>query len=481
MVEVYAEKTLRIKLNATLIFVTKDQVKNNKFNFKNSEIEKQTISAYEKNRFKAEFESILTLNVGKPVFVIGLGNESELTSIKVRIAVKHFLDNPLLDGLRKLELCPHQDNALFIRAYVEGCVLGNYKWDKYLTKKDEDNYIIKIVSRYEDFVWRLSRICDGVNFARDLVNENADIKNSEYIEQKIRSLIKRHKNTSLTVIDEKKMKKLGMNLFLAVNKGSNYPPKLIIIEYHGGQKHEPYVAFLGKGITFDSGGINLKPSGYLESMRFDMAGTAAVIGTLRNILELKPQKNIIFACALAENAIGKKSYKPGDVYTAYNKKTVEIANTDAEGRLILADSLAYITEKYHINKIIDIATLTGAVLVSFGNDFSALMTTNQKIANDIIQASHISGDRAWQMPIYPELKNHVKSKYADIRNLGFKGKAGTLSAGEFLRQFVKKGVDWAHLDIAGTAYIEEEEYLYYNYGATGAGVRLMTDYLTLFA
>ncbi|MCK5023979.1 MAG: leucyl aminopeptidase family protein, partial [Candidatus Aenigmarchaeota archaeon] len=284
---------------------------------------------------------------------------------------------------------------------------------------------------------------------------------------------------TLKILKEKELVKNKMNLHLAVNKGSKKEPMLIIAKYNGGKGK--YTAFIGKGLTFDSGGLNLKPSGYLETMREDMGGSAAVLGALRNTLELRPKKNILFVLGVAENAIGPNATKPGDVIKSYEGKTVEIANTDAEGRLVLADANAYITKNYDVKTVVNIATLTGAVVAALGFDHSAVMSTKQKIADELIAIGKEVDEPVWQLPMYDELKEHVKSKYADIKNVGLpKGAAGTVSAGEFLRQFARDK-DWAHLDIAGTAFVEGDGRSYYGFGATGSGVRLLSNYALKYA
>jgi len=272
-----------------------------------------------------------------------------------------------------------------------------------------------------------------------------------------------------------KAKKLGLHL--AVNQGSNKEPKLIIVKYNGSSKKGDYTAFIGKGMTFDTGGINLKPSGHIETMRMDMSGAAAVVGTLKNAIALNLKKNILFVVSLAENAIGSSAFKPGDVIRGYSGKTVEIGNTDAEGRLVLADAISYIVKNYKPARLIDIATLTGACVVALGHDYTGLMTTDDKFSRFLVRSSNNTDDRVWRLPIFPELKKSVESKIADIRNLGYpKGAAGTITAAEFLHQFTE-GTTWAHLDIAGTAFDEGQGRLYFGHGATGAGVRLVTHYL----
>jgi leucyl aminopeptidase len=212
-------------------------------------------------------------------------------------------------------------------------------------------------------------------------------------------------------------------------------------------------------------------------MRCDMAGAAAALGILKNVISLGIKKNILFVVAVAENAIGKAAYKPGDVIKSYSGKTVEIANTDAEGRLVLADAISYVVKNYKPARIVDLATLTGACPVALGNDYSGLMSNDDKLADTLLKVAQITDDRLWRLPLYPELKTHLKSQYADLKSTGIpRGIGGTISAAEFLHQFVGD-TRWAHLDIAGTAFVEGQGRLYFNYGATGSGVRLLTQFL----
>jgi leucyl aminopeptidase len=311
-----------------------------------------------------------------------------------------------------------------------------------------------------------------------MVNENADIMNSAEIEKRFREAARAAPNTRLEVLDRAALKSKGLNLILAVNSGSRFEPRLMIAKYSNGRAGEPYTAFVGKGVTFDTGGLDLKPGQYMITMREDMAGSAAVLALLKNATDLKVKKNIIFAAAVVENAIGSKAFKPGDVIKGYSGKTVEVESTDAEGRLILADANAYVGKNYKPGTIINIATLTGAVSVALGSEYTGLMANDQPLANALLRSAEDTDDRAWQLPMYKELSEHVKSKYADIRNLGLpKGEAGTISAAEFLRQFVPEKTKWAHLDIGGTNFVEGDSRWHFGYGGTGAGIRLLTDFM----
>lgn len=344
-------------------------------------------------------------------------------------------------------------------------------------RTDYSRQKIRIIANTKKSYEETATICQGVNLTRDLVNDNADTVTSTFLENIIKGLIQKKNNISTEVLNKKELKAKGLNLHLAVNQGSQKEPKLIIVKYKGSSQKDNYTAIVGKGLTFDSGGLNLKSTSHIETMRHDMSGAAAVIGVLKNVISLGVKKNIIFATAIAENCIGPGSYKPGDIIKSYSGKTVEIANTDAEGRLVLADAISYVVKNYKPNKIIDIATLTGACVIALGYDYSGLITTDDTLTKQLMRASNDTDDWLWRLPIYPEISEYIKSKIADLKNIGLpKGAAGASTAAEFIRQFTE-GVRWAHLDIAGTAFVEGEGRMYYGYGATGAGVRLLTNYL----
>ena len=385
-----------------------------------------------------------------------------------------------LHKAKTVEIIPHRRDDAAILAIIEGVAIGTYVWDKYKSK-DKDDKIIKIkqitiaVEAKKVFTDALV-VCQGVNLTRDLVNDNADLITSGYLEKTVRNLIKGHKHTGLEILNRKELKAKGLNLHLAVNQASPKEPKLIIVRYNGGKKNERYSAIIGKGMTFDTGGLNLKPSGHIETMKVDMSGAAAVCGILKNALTLGISKNLLFCLGIAENSIGPAAYKPGDVITGYAGKSVEIGNTDAEGRLVLADAIAYIVKNYKPSRIIDLATLTGACVVALGFDYSGLFSNNDELERQLLEASIESDDRAWRLPVYPELKEYIKSPIADLKNTSSIKGGGANTAAEFLHQFTE-GTIWAHLDIAPSAYAEGAGRMYYGHGATGAGVRLLTRYL----
>lgn len=475
--------SIKFDKSASAILIDTDQIKAKKYLFADKALEGQIALLAKSGQFSGEDGQVFPLLFShKLVVLVGIGDLKSLSLSALRVTVRKALMTSPLDKANELEIVLPQEDKI-VNAVIESILIGTYVWKKYRTKKKEDKTIdaadkkIFIAAakkkEYEDII----TICEGVNLTRDLVNDNADTVNSVYIEKVIRDLIRGRKNISLEVLNEKELKAKKLGLHLAVNQGSRNEPKLIIVKYNGAAKKGDYTALIGKGITFDTGGLNIKTSGHMETMRQDMGGTAAVIGTLKNAIALNLKKNVLFVCAIAENAVGSGAYKPGDVIRSYSGKTVEVANTDAEGRLVLADAISYVVKNYKPSRMIDIATLTGACAVALGHDYTGLMTTDDKFSRALVRSSNETDDRIWRLPIYPELKDAVKSKIADIRNLGFpKGAGGTITAAEFLHQFTE-GTTWAHLDIAGTAFDEGEGRMYFGPGATGAGVRLVTHYL----
>ena len=467
---------------AALILLDQEQLKKGEFPFHHPPLRKEIERLKTVGQFHAEKDQLFPLILNKTlVLLAGLGKREDFSLTALRITIRRALLSSYFKKMKEIEIVPPGSKDAVIKAVIEGILLGTYAWEKYKSKSKNDESakqkkFFLTVPKKKIFEGTI-QVCEGTNFTRDLINDNADTVTSEYFEKAIRSLIKGRKNVSLAVLNEKEMKAKGLNLHLAVNQGSRYEPKLIIVKYMGSSQKDGYSALVGKGMTFDTGGLNLKPTGSIETMRTDMSGAAAVAGILKNTLALNLKKNVIFALTLAENAIGSGAYKPGDVIQSYSGKTVEIGNTDAEGRLVLADTISYLIKNYKPARIIDIATLTGACVVALGNDYSGLVTKDDQFSRQLVRASNETDDRVWRLPIYPELKDAVKSKIADIRNLGFpKGAGGAITAAEFLHQFTERTL-WAHLDIAGTAFVEGDGRMYFGHGATGAAVRLLTYYL----
>jgi len=313
----------------------------------------------------------------------------------------------------------------------------------------------------------------GMNFTRDLGNTPPNICHPSWLADQAKQLAKEHDCIKTEVLDEKQMEKMGMNTILAVGKGSTQPPRLIVMEYRGGKtKDKPYV-LVGKGITFDTGGISLKPGEGMDEMKYDMGGSAGVFGTMKVLAETKPKINVVAVVAAAENMPDGGASRPGDIVTTLSGQTVEILNTDAEGRLVLCDALTYV-KKFDPEVVIDMATLTGACIIALGNQATGLLANNDELANELLAAGERTGDRAWRLPLWEEYQSQLDSNFADMANIGGRP-AGTITAACFLSRFAKE-YRWAHLDIAGTAWLSGKAK-----GATGRPVPLLVDYLMAHA
>ncbi|MEM9620944.1 MAG: leucyl aminopeptidase, partial [Pseudomonadota bacterium] len=297
---------------------------------------------------------------------------------------------------------------------------------------------------------RLGNALDaGLQFSRDLGNEPPNVCDPAYLLRQARKLA-RHDKVKVSNLDERKMASLGMGAFLAVSQGSNKPGQMIIIQYQGDKKSNAPIALVGKGITFDTGGISLKPPGAMDEMKFDMCGAAAVLGATKAVIEAKLPINLVTIVAAAENMPSGGATRPADIVTSASGKTIEILNTDAEGRLVLCDALTQV-QTYKPKAIIDVATLTGACIVALGSHASALYANEDKLAEDLLAAGEESGDRAWRMPLWDEYQSALRSNFADMANIGGR-EAGSVTAACFLQRFINEGVSWAHMDVAGSAF-----------------------------
>lgn len=367
-------------------------------------------------------------------------------------------------------------------ALAEGLVLGGYEFTQFKTspKKTKKSSEPKEITFLDPEEWSSeSAMLKGVirgeatNYARDFGNMPANYMTPALMADAAKVLAD-SEGLELTVLEEEDLDKLGMHMFLGVSRGSVEPAKLIILEHKPARAKET-IAFVGKGITFDAGGISLKPGKGMDEMKFDMCGSAAVLGAMKAVAKLNPKYHIIGAIAASENLPSGDAQKPGDVVTSYSGKTVEILNTDAEGRLVLGDTLTYVEKKYKPKAMIDLATLTGACITALGRYATGCVGNDDELIEQIVTAGKSSGERVWPLPNFPEYEEALKGKYADLKNLG-DGTAGTIAGGMFLKQFVQK-TPWLHLDIAGTGWNVKGPGYLPNDGATGVGVRLLLDFL----
>ncbi|MGV8837198.1 leucyl aminopeptidase [Cellvibrio sp.] len=312
-------------------------------------------------------------------------------------------------------------------------------------------------------------IAKGVNLARELGDLPGNICTPTYLASEAKRLANKQSKLSVNILEEKQMKELGMGSLLSVAAGSDQPAKLIVLEYKGGSKKQAPIALVGKGITFDTGGISLKPGAAMDEMKYDMCGAASVLGTMQTLLELQLPINVVGVIAASENMPNGSATKPGDIVTSMSGQTIEILNTDAEGRLVLCDALTY-TERFKPKAVVDIATLTGACVIALGNHATGLFSNNDELAKSLLKAGEESADRAWHMPLWDDYQKQLDSNFADIANIGGR-EAGAVTAACFLSRFTKKFA-WAHLDIAGTAWRSGGAK-----GATGRPVTMLVQYL----
>lgn len=313
-------------------------------------------------------------------------------------------------------------------------------------------------------------IATGMQLTRDLANRSANLCTPSHLAKAAVALAKQHSAMSSTVLNEAQMKKLGMGALLSVTAGSDEPARFIILKYAGGKKKTPPVVLIGKGITFDTGGISLKPPTSMDEMKFDMGGAAGVLGTMAAIGQLGPAMNVVALIPTCENMPGGNATKPGDIVTSLSGKTIEVLNTDAEGRLILCDAISYAQRQFKPRCMIDVATLTGACVIALGHQFTGLFSNNQDLANELASASKRADDPAWQLPVTEEFGESLKSNFADLANIGSREGSSSIAA-SFLSKFVED-VPWAHLDIAGTAWKSGKAK-----GSTGRPVPMLVDYL----
>ncbi len=415
------------------------------------------------------------------ILLIGIGKQADITSDRIRQAggkafsylretgIKDAAVSTLIFSRLPKSFSASQRPVFY---FIEGGLLSLYRFEKY--KKTENNKEIKtaaILSEDKDIPLKwLQSVVSAVNFAKDLINTPSNDMTPTVLSDIAKSLS--GKKIKVKVLDKKDIEEEGMGAYLSVSKGSAEPPKFIVIEYKGG-KGSP-LALVGKSITFDSGGISLKPAEGMEKMKYDMSGGASVLAIIKAASELELPVNIIGILPATENLPGGSASKPGDIVKTITGKTVEIINTDAEGRLALADAIGYAIKYYEPKAVIDIATLTGACSIALGSEAIAMMGNNTELMEKLKRASEEIYERVWQMPLYDEYREYIKSDVADIKNSG--GKTGSLvTAAYFLKEFTGD-MPWVHLDIAGTAWNEKDK-PYTPKGATAMGVRLVLNFL----
>ena len=418
---------------------------------------------------------------GDKVLLVGLGEKNKLQADNLRTVYFKVGKELMKSKVKSVDInvakFENIDYDKTLEAIVEGLLQSEYSFEKYLsekkTKPSVENVYLDILEEHEnmakEIIEETINLVDGIFFARDLVNEPAMYMTPGVLANTAKSQLE-ELGVKVDIYNKKEIEKLGMNAFLAVAEGSVNEPKLIVMNYEGDPNSEEKLALVGKGLLFDSGGYSLKPANSMVTMHSDMAGSASVIGAMKALAKNKIKKNVVGIVAACENLISGGAYKPGDIVVSMSGKSIEVLNTDAEGRLTLADALWYATKEIKADKIVDIATLTGACVVALGSVNTGAITNNEELMSNVKEASKLAGEPVWELPNNEEYKELIKGKFADLSNTGGRG-AGAITAGLFLEEFVDN-TPWVHLDIAGTSYLGKERG-YLPKGATGVPVKTL--------
>lgn len=425
----------------------------------------------------------------RKVMVAGLGALSDVSVASLQKSgaaiARRLQDGKTVSAVVYLDVSSIRSVAYdkVVQSISEGLLLGSYTFTEHKTVgKDKEHSVVScmlITETQKDEVAaasleRAGIIASAVSYTRDLVNEPPSVTTPGYLASRAEGIVEGKKDMSCEIFGKVDLKKMKMGGILGIASGTEVEPKFIKLEYNGGG--DKTIALIGKGITFDTGGLSLKPANAMETMKMDMAGAAAVLGVFSALDALRPTVNVVGLISATENMPGPNAIKPGDIVTTMNGKTIEILNTDAEGRVVLADALSYTVSVVKPDVMIDLATLTGACIVALGEEVSGLFSNNAALARELLSDAKAAGELLWHMPLVDEYREHIRSRVADIKNMGNGKWGGAITAALFLQEFTDVGVPWAHLDIAGPAFAEKDMILS-PYGGTGYGVRLLLSYL----
>ena len=472
----YSKKSAKSSSNNKIVFVDE------KFNTQNI---KNLISISELNYIN---DLLKNSNLKKDIHIFNVSSKKKIILISIKKNLKNSeiesLGGELYRHLKQgvnLEYqlmtdCNVIKNEIFISHFLHGIRLKSYDFDKYKTKKNNKLISIDLVGRKNQpsskYQIKFKALEEGTFFARDLVSEPGNVLHPDEYAKRISSLKKL--GLKVTIYDEKKLKKLGMKALLGVGQGSIRGSYLVTMEWNGLKKKSKPLAFVGKGVCFDTGGYSLKPAKFMEDMTYDMAGSAAVVGLMKSLAIRKAKINVVGVVGLVENMVSGNAQRPGDIVKSYSGKTIEILNTDAEGRLVLADALTFTEKKFKPKFIVDLATLTGAIIVCLGSEYAGLFSNDDNLSNQIFNAGEKVEEKVWRMPLHKNYDKLMNSKNADVQNINYVGGAGSTTAAQFLQRFIVNKTPWAHLDIAGMAFSKYGGALN-SAGATGFGVRLLNQ------
>ena len=461
----------------------------------NNEIKKNILNSLSKRNFNGSLGQICHIETidnrdTKDIIFIGIGDETKIKGFNFQ----YFggLLFPFLENIQSKKISLHIENLKKVKLSHENLILHlasgihlkSYSFKKYKKKKeDNDNKILQIIdfvvsnpSKFRKLFLNYEAVSEGVFFARDLLHEPPNVLNPITLASRAKELS--NLNVKVNVLDEKKMKKLGMGALLGVGMGSSNPSRLITLEWNGNPNSKsPPLGLVGKGVTFDTGGYSLKPSQGMEEMKMDMGGSAVVLGVMKTLALRKSKSNVVGVIGSVENMVSSNAQRPSDIVKSMSGQTIEVLNTDAEGRLVLADALWYCQEKYDVKKMINFATLTGAVIVALGNFYAGLFSNSNNLSDNLTKSGKITDEKIWRFPLGKEYDDLLNCDIADVKNITGTGGAGSITAAQFLQRFVKKDVEWAHLDIAGVTWLDKDQPLSKK-GGTAFGVRLIDNYIS---
>ena len=467
----FTSKLTKTKSVNEIIFVRNKNLKNNNLNFiLKTVIESQLFEEQLLIQKEHKNKNFIFINCKK----LSLSSDYENIGSKLFDYLrKNKIENSYIN-VKKIDI-----NNIQLEKIIHGAKLKSYSFDIYKSNNKKNKTInLNVIGGFNNksliFRKKLDALLDGVYFTRDLVSEPGNILHPDEYTKRLLKL--KNLGLKITVYDEKKLKKLGCNALLGVGQGSVRGSYLVTIEWNGKKSKSKPLAFVGKGVCFDTGGISLKPARFMEDMTYDMAGSAVVVGLMKNFALRKAKINAVGVVGLVENMPGGNAQRPGDIVKSYSGKTIEVLNTDAEGRLVLADALTFTEKKFKPNFIIDLATLTGAIIVSLGSEYAGLFSNDDKLSRQIFEAGKKVDEKVWRLPLHKNYDKLIDSKIADVQNINYVGGAGSTTAAQFLQRFIVNKTPWAHLDIAGMSFSKYAGALNSG-GATGYGVRLLNKFV----
>ena len=475
-IKISFKKSILRKISSNLVLFVDE-----KFNTK---LIKKYISNSE---FSYISDLLKTNDLKKKLLIFELSSKKKVVLISIKKNIENYdIENlgadfyGLISNAKSNEYFINSDsinsiNKNFIGHFLHGLKLKSYNFGKYKTKNKKRLININVFGKNNTSVkdqLKFRALEEGTFYARDLVSEPGNVLHPDEYAKRIKVLKKY--GLKINIYDQKKLKKLGMNALLGVGQGSVRGSYLVTMEWKGLKNNSKPLAFIGKGVCFDTGGYSLKPAKFMEDMTYDMAGSAAVVGLMKNLAIRKAKINAVGVVGLVENMVSGNAQRPGDIVKSYSGKTIEILNTDAEGRLVLADAITFTEKKFKPKFMIDLATLTGAIIVSLGSEYAGLFSNNDKLSNELIKAGEKVEEKLWRMPLHKNFDKLINSKNADMQNINYVGGAGSTTAAQFLQRFILNKTPWAHLDIAGMAFSKYGGALNSG-GATGYGVRLLNQ------